>query len=161
VYAIVNSALRAKNRDLVKPWRHFIWLLLHALKKLPPVTKPMLYRGIKITLDELGPKYKKSCTFQLGSFTSTTSSVDVMNTFLGDTGPRVCFHFSMVESIARDISCFSLYESEKAIILPPNMLFTVEACWDTGAGLHILQCQQQTTIDHLLVFETTTTTSIQ
>ena len=35
-YYVMNAALREKNRQAVRPWRDFVWLLLHALRKLPP-----------------------------------------------------------------------------------------------------------------------------
>ena len=42
----MNAALREKNRQAVRPWRDFVWLLLHALRKLPPSKARVVYRGM-------------------------------------------------------------------------------------------------------------------
>lgn len=35
VYFVMNAALRAEDRTSVRPWRDFVWLLMHALRKCP------------------------------------------------------------------------------------------------------------------------------
>jgi len=60
LYYVMNQTLRDKDRDRVKPWRKFIWLLLHSLQKLPPMGISMtVYRGCKSRLEELFPGRKK------------------------------------------------------------------------------------------------------
>jgi hypothetical protein len=38
-YYRMNAALRKKKRENVVPWRNYIWLLLHALRDLPPTVR--------------------------------------------------------------------------------------------------------------------------
>ena len=58
---------------------------------------------MQISIDQLGDNYKKDGEFQLGSFTSTTTAIEVMNTFLGKEGPRVMLHLTLTEPVARDV----------------------------------------------------------
>lgn len=151
----MNEQLRAQDRRSVLPWRDYIWLLLHALRKLPPVpTYQLLYRGVKLSHADLGMNFQRGRCFELAGFTSTTSDLSAMQNFGGDSGDRVIFHFSMMESesCARDISKFSMYPRECEILLPPNMMFEVHGQYDAGGGLTQLQCIQQTTLDPLLAF---------
>jgi NAD:arginine ADP-ribosyltransferase len=52
VYHLVNTALRSDNRDDVKPWVSYIWLLCNALHKLPRPSEEAstLYRGCRLPL---------------------------------------------------------------------------------------------------------------
>lgn len=152
MYFILNSALREQNRDGVKPWRHYIWLLLNGLRKLPPVSSDTVYRGMKLALSDLGPNYTRGCEFQWAGFSSTTSHIEVLETFLGTSGPRVIFHLRLTESVARDISPFSLFPKEMEVVLPPNMLFVVKSVLNAGHGLHQVQCEQTDTVDMLINF---------
>ena len=36
LYFAMYTALRAKDRNSIKPWRDYIWLLMNSLKKIPP-----------------------------------------------------------------------------------------------------------------------------
>ena len=54
VYFLVNAALRAQDRAGCRPWRDYIWLLMHGLQKLPPVDPRLtLYRGCNKTPEEM------------------------------------------------------------------------------------------------------------
>jgi hypothetical protein len=151
VYFMVNSALRTLDREAVRPWRDYIWLLLNALRKLPPVaTAAHLYRGMKV---DLGEAYVKGSEFQWAGFSSTSLNVDVMQAedFVGRSGSRVLFNLKLTEPVGRDISDFSMYR-EAEILLPPNMMFEVKGVLDAGNFLHILQCEQTESLDMLLDF---------
>ena len=52
----------------------------------------------------MGENYKKDGEFTLGSFTSTTTRIDVMNSFLGKEGSRVMLDLTLTEPVARDVS---------------------------------------------------------
>jgi hypothetical protein len=154
VYFMVNAALRTENREAVRPWRDYIWLLLNALRKLPPVAiDTHLYRGMKVGLTDLGEAYVKGSEFQWAGFSSTSLNVDVMQAedFLGRSGSRVLFSLKLTEPVGRDISDFSLYR-EAEILLPPNMMFEVKGVLDAGSDLHFLQCEQTESLDMLLDF---------
>ena len=59
---------------------------------------------VQILIEDLGENYQKDGEFTLGSFTSTTTRVEVMNTFLGEEGPRVMLHLNITEPVARDVN---------------------------------------------------------
>lgn len=151
----MNAALRAEDRDLVDRWKDYIYLLLKALRKLPPANDvAIVYRGMQnTTLDVLGNNYTVGETFQLASFTSTTHSLDVMNDFVGPDGNRVMLHLRLNDTrVARNITPFSFYPGESELLLPPNMMFRVTSIFDAGNGLYQLQCEQSETLDELISY---------
>ena len=75
-YYVMNAALREKNRQAVRPWRDFVWLLLHALRKLPPSKARVVYRGMA------GSVLAEGAELQWSAFSSTATKVDVMEDFL-------------------------------------------------------------------------------
>ena len=150
---MMNGVLRAQDRDLVKPWKHYIYLLLKALRKIPPADDHGVYRGMRdTTLSDLGRHYERGQTFQLASFTSTTASLGVMNRFVGSNGDRVILHLTLNESVARDIRPFSMFESERELLMPPNMIFRVDSIFNAGNGLYQLDCIQTPTLDELISY---------
>ena len=50
IYALVNAALRSADAGAMVPWRDFVWLVLHAWKKLRPEPETTLYRGMPFAL---------------------------------------------------------------------------------------------------------------
>ena len=149
---MMNAALRAVDRSAVRIWRDYIWLLLNALKKLPPAKGDMVYRAIKLPPTELGESYSIGEEFQCGSFTSTACRVEAVQHFLGTDGGRTICHLRLTEPVARDIREFSLYPQEHELLLPPNMFFKVESAAPFGNGLYFLQCLQTESIDPLISF---------
>ena len=127
VYHLVNTALRDENRNFVKPFAQFIWLLMHALRKAPRFTRALVYRGVK---QDLSSDYSvrlvgMKVTFR--SFTSCAKTVDVLTNpmFLGMTGARTIFNIELTSNRARDISAISMMSNEGEVLLPPNSKFTV------------------------------------
>jgi hypothetical protein len=146
----MNAALRSLDRSTVRPWRDYIWLLLKALQKLPPAPCDSVYRGMGVAVERLGRHYSKGCEFQWASFSSTTSHIDVLEAFVGPSGPRSLFHLKLTAPLARDIREFSLFPKENELLLPPNVLFVVDALLNLGNELCILQCTQVDSVDALL-----------
>eukprot|EP01041_Mallomonas_annulata_P013149 gene13149-biopygen6470 len=77
LYYLLNKALREKNRDNVKPFVKILWLLMQAMKKSQPYTRPVVYRGVKSNLS--GQYRKKGQKVTWSAFTSTTTSLDVLS----------------------------------------------------------------------------------
>lgn len=152
VYYMLNSALRSVNRQSVRPWRDYIWLLLHGLKKLPPSDCRVVHRAMSTGLHELGENYCRNEEFQWSAFSSTTTHVEVLQSFLGQSGDRTMFQLELNSPVARDISQFSLYPNERELLLPPNVLFEVLSILNCGNGLHIIQCRQIDAEDMLLEY---------
>ena len=147
----MNAALREKNRQAVRPWRDFVWLLLHALRKLPPSRARVVYRAMP------GVVLAEGAELQWSAFSSTATKVDVMKAFLpettapgwffasntaSNTGPRTMVHLELTEPVGRDVSAFSLYPQECEALLPPNVCFKVVSRYNDGSGLNIVQCTQ-------------------
>jgi len=153
-YYVMNAALREKNRQAVRPWRDFVWLLLHALRKLPPSKARIVYRGMA------GSVLAEGAELQWSAFSSTATKVDVMQVFLDTeeaisaSGPRTMIHLELTEPVGRDVSAFSLYPQECEVLLPPNICFEVVSRYNAGSGLVMVQCKQTESLDALLDFGT-------
>ena len=127
VYTQMNAALR-ESREAVEPWRDLIWLLLHALRKLPPAKVPMVMRGCKKSTAELGVDLSAQAIFTWHGFSSTTKTADVMSTFLGESGDRTMWHLQLTEPTARDVSDFSLHPREDEVRVAPSRAPPVCIC---------------------------------
>ena len=150
LYYVLNLALRNKVRAAVRPWRDYIWLLLHALRKLPPSTEVTVFRGCKKSPVDLGLELTKDFEFTWSSFSSTATTQGVMQTFVGQSGPRTLMTIKMAENSGRDVRDFSLYPGENEILFPPNMCFEVVDSFDAGNQLIMVQCRQTETVDVIL-----------
>jgi hypothetical protein len=150
LYYVLNLALRNKERAAVHLWRDYIWLLLHALRKLPPSTESTVFRGCKKGPADLGIELTEGFEFTWPSFSSTATTQGVMQTFVGQWGARTLMTIKMAESSGRDIRDFSLFPGENEILFPPNMCFEVVDSFDAGNHLIMVQCRQTETVDVIL-----------
>jgi hypothetical protein len=151
-YRILNCALRSENRQAVKPFANIIWLLLHALRRLPPF-HGTVFRGIKCDFSNLYRKGMPPVTWS--SFTSTTNTVETLENpmFLGKSGSRTIFSIELTTGRARSISALSQVEAESEILLPPNSMFEVESTFGpTADGLFFVQMREVQPIDAILDF---------
>lgn len=137
LYYILNATLRSQNRRELVPWFPFLRLLISALAKLPSLPSQTIYRGIKMDLSNNFPKGK---TFVWWAFSSCTSSVEVLEKFIGYTGARTIFNIQ--SDTARDISQHSLYKTEHEILLYPARQFQVISSFNSGNQLHIVQLKE-------------------
>lgn len=151
LYFRMNKALRAKDRNTIKPWRDYIWLLMNSLKKVPPSKIRSVNRGCKGTLQTLNMNdLSAGDDFSWSAFSSVTTTVEVMKTFLGSDGDRVLLQIELTESVARDIQHFSLFPAENELLLPPNMSFQFQSKFPAGHGLVIVQLKQIESLDSIL-----------
>ena len=141
LYYVLNAALRAKDRTAVKRWRDYIWLLMHALKKLPVESEQTVFRGAKLTPAEMHLEInaasglpKIGSDFTWSGFSSTALTQGVMQTFVGPQGSRTLLTLQLVEPVARKIVDFSLFPSEDEVLLPPNVSFEIVSVFDAGSG---------------------------
>jgi hypothetical protein len=147
----MNAALRSKQRAAVRPWRDFIWLLLHALRKLPVAALPIVFRGCTKAPSELGLELEAGFEFTWAGFSSTAATAQgVMSTFVGQAGPRTLLTIVLSEPVGRDVQDFSLFPKKNEVLFPPNMCFEVVSHIDSGGGLIMVQCKQTETIDAIL-----------
>jgi hypothetical protein len=138
-YYRMNAALREKKRENVVPWRNYIWLLLHALRDLPPSEVMFVTRGCRKLASEL--PYRQGESFVWSGF-SSTATPDTMMTFLGKDGPRTLFQLQLRPGIARSLKDFSFFPDENELLLPFNVNFEVTAVRDLGHELTLVQCTQ-------------------
>ena len=118
LYFLLNTALRSADRlTAVLVWRDFIWLLLHALGKLPGCPAAVVYRGCTMSPEQLGLDLTPGAEFQWSGFSSTASTAAVMNTFLGFDGPRTMWQLQLTYPwVARNISSFSLRKQATSML---------------------------------------------
>ena len=151
LYYVLNGVLRAQERVRVRPWRDYIWLLLHALRKLPVVDQNILFRGCQKDPTDLGLELDAGFDFIWHGFSSTATTQNVMQTFVGrEDGPRTFLTLELIEPVGRDVRDFSLYPKENEVLLPPNLCFEICSSCDVGHGLITVHCKQTETLDCIL-----------
>ncbi|CAF1579343.1 unnamed protein product [Adineta ricciae] len=137
LYFVLNTTLRSKDREALKPWYLYLKLFLSALFRLPPLQRTV-FRGVKSTMTE---NYIKDETIVWWAFSSCTTSIGVLKSelFLGKTCPRTIFNIECQS--ARDIRKHSYYSLEDEVLLLPATQFKVVSCLDQN-DLHIIQLQE-------------------
>ena len=152
-YKALNTSLRSKQRDPVKPFVRVIWLLLHALRELPAYTGRIVVRGVAKDLANLYTQGMPAVVWP--SFTSCTESVRVLSDplFLGTNGTRTFLMIELTACRARSISDLSMVGNEKEILLPPNSRFEVVAVLGPSAdGRLDVQLRELQPLDPILTF---------
>jgi hypothetical protein len=137
LYFILNGTLRSQNRNELLPWFLYLRLFMVALSKLPSTKHRMIYRGIKIDVSDEFPEGK---TFIWWAFSSCSSSIKVLQQFLGQTGPRTMFNIEC--DSAKDISQHSFYQSENEVLMYPARQFQVASSFNSGNQLKIIQIKE-------------------
>ena len=104
LYFMLNAALRSMERAEVRPWRDFIWLLMHALRKLPVASELTAYRGAKCTptdlhldMDPATGLPARGFEFTWSGFSSTACTQGVMSSFVGVEGQRTMLTLQLTE----------------------------------------------------------------
>jgi hypothetical protein len=136
LFKVVNETLRdngdpTDRTERLKPLLGYLKLLLRGLRKLPAVSAPILYRGIRPGADEdLFTTYKRrqeqKASVSWWGFTSTTRRLQVLENamFCGGKGSRVMF--TIVEcKCGVDIRGLSRFAREDEVVLPPGVEFEV------------------------------------
>lgn len=134
-YRILNSRLRERNRELLKPFLPYIRLLLTALYKLPQ-NPGMLYRGVKKNIQASLTPGKRLLWW---SFSSSAVRVDVLESpeFLGKNGDRTLMTINAKTGV--DIRKYSAFPHEHEVLLLAGTCLKVESVLNAGHGLHVVQ----------------------
>ncbi|CAF1630559.1 unnamed protein product, partial [Didymodactylos carnosus] len=150
LYYRLNDALRAVDRQKLKPWFCYLKLFLTALFKLPSV-KGSVWRGVKLNLSNL---YKKKRTWTWWGISSCTDSKDVLESpqFLGNHGTRTLCLIQCVNG--KDIRAHSFFPNENEILLLPATQFAVKRIEDQGDDLHFVELEEIVTSHPLLMSPT-------
>ena len=130
--------------EAVRPWRDYIYLLLHALQKLPPASASMVFQG---SAKAPGAGLTPGSTFKLPGFTSTATIEHVARASAG-ADLRVLLKLELTQPLtARNIRSFAVDATEDEIVLPPDTEFEVLALDTSTDELVIVHCCQIESID--------------
>ena len=139
-YRKLNNSLSVdRSNAALKKIRGFLFLLLQALRKLPRFDPEnhTLYRGLRAYVQtEADPEFPERKLYAAGNektwwtFTSTTTSLEVTQRFLGKAGGTL-FVLSG-NPWGYDISLFSDYPDEKEILLEPERKLNVTSVFREG-----------------------------
>eukprot|EP01047_Picozoa_sp_COSAG01_P076903 COSAG01_NODE_13662_length_1552_cov_1.197522_2_plen_415_part_01 len=161
LFRSLNAALRACERADAKPYWGYIRLLQHALFKLPKDKSGTLYRGIKWNWPGAPPLHHYMAELQRlvatgetatpeheiwWGFSSTSTSLPAVQTFLGQAGPRVIFTVDGGSS-ARDVRNYSAFQAGQAVpederLLPCGTVFSVKTVGSPAPDLLLVGLRQ-------------------
>ena len=112
-FSQLNAALRAKNRDALKPWFGFLRLFLSALEKLPSLDI-VVWRGVA---DNVGSDFVENRVETWWSVNSCSTDLNVVQLYLGKTGTV----FAIDTMNGKDISEYSVFQEEHEVVLMPGI----------------------------------------
>lgn len=119
VYAIINDLLRDNEAMNAQSWFPYLKLLYTAVSKLPSYSGSV-WRGVRGNVIQ---NYRKGMPVCWWSFTSCSTSLSVIQTFLPKKGQGTIF---MIECVSgRRISNYSEHEDEDEILLMPGIRLVV------------------------------------
>jgi hypothetical protein len=111
-FSSLNIALRHANRQVLKPWLHFLKLLITALKKLPP-TKATIWRAVNY---DARLKFIEGEVYTYWDLNSCSMNINSVQPFLGENGTL----FTIEAIHGKDISMFSAVPDEQEVIIMPG-----------------------------------------
>jgi hypothetical protein len=134
LYTMLNSTLRSERRESLKPWFHYLKLILTALYKLPSL-KSVVWRGVRGNVSD---QYDDAHIWW--GFSSCTESVEVMEQFIGKSGVRTLFTIECING--KSIRAHSFYKKENEILLLPGSYFRVVGKWSPAKDLYIVHLRE-------------------
>jgi hypothetical protein len=137
LYAVVNKKLNIPNRNHVKPFVKYIWLLLRALAKCPSSQYRTVYRGSKNV--DLTIHYPDNHEFEWHQFASCSCSLEVQKEFTGQEGVHTVFIVQLTSNRGRDISAYCAVQREPEVLLPPTTKFRVKSKFVSSDGLNMIE----------------------
>ena len=84
--------------------------------------------------------FPKGKLFIWWAFSSCSSSIKVLEQFLGETGHRTIFNIEC--DSAKDITQHSFYQNENEVLMYPARQFQVFSSFDSGNQLRIIQVKE-------------------
>ena len=136
IYRRLNQLLRSRQREDIKVWLPFLKLLLTALHKLKTATENTFYRGVHL---DLSPKYTKGKDFVWWQFTSTTQTVDCLESFLGKNDGRTIFCIRTKQAVG--IKMYSAIGIEDEYLIIPGISWVVKSALNVGGGCTMIQLE--------------------
>jgi hypothetical protein len=145
LYYKMCQALRSANRQSIKPYLHYLKLLLCGLNKFPSHISHnnTLWRGVIDDDGKIASMYsEKLKKHWWWGFSSCSSDMTVVKQFLGDK-KKVLFNIHFT-SHAVDISELSYFPNESEIILFPARYLQVVNASEMAPGLTIVEMKEVT-----------------
>ncbi|CAF1564584.1 unnamed protein product [Adineta ricciae] len=141
----LNKDLRCKNRKDLEPWFDFLNLFITALKKLPPCTISVIWRGVG---DSLGEEFVGGTEHTWWSINSCSSNQNAARCFADFKGTL----FSIHAINGKDISSYSKNPQEKEIVLMPGTRLRVKSAWSSALSTIVLEeCTVIPTGQHIML----------
>ncbi|CAF3914182.1 unnamed protein product [Adineta steineri] len=152
-YQVINRALRAEDRSLLKPWFAYLKLLDVAIQKLPTVRKN-LWRGVSI---DITTNFQKGDEFTWWAMNSCSTSDNIIKNLLGSNSTL----FLIEAKNGKDISSYANCPSENEVILCSGTRFRVVTDPLEQPPMHLIHLQEVTDDEEeslSIAFKTMTTT---
>lgn len=109
-YSCLNVALRAKNREALKPWFPFLKLFMSALEKLPSL-EVIIWRGVG---QDVGSTFTANAMETWWSVNSCSTDLKVVQFYLGEKEGTV---FAIAAMNGKNISDYSAIKDEQEVVL--------------------------------------------
>ena len=148
LYRCLNGILRTEPHDCASIQRYwgYMRLLQHALFKVPVCDAGTVFRGIKgpfpaVAMPDLEDAIDTGRPLVWWAFSSTSTSLPAVQTFLGTSGPRVIYSIDG-GSRARDVLRYSEYPNEAELLMPCGTAFVVKTAAPLDADLIMVSLKQ-------------------
>ena len=134
--------LRERDRKALKPFFHYLLLLLLARDKLPKYVGTV-WRGVKGV--DLRDKFPEGKEIFWWAFSSATKKLSTLQNpmFLGTEGVRTVFNIQVHSGV--DIVRYSIYQegaSEAEVLLYPGTKLKVIDTMEMGGGLFMVHLEE-------------------
>ena len=147
LYLMLNSALKASDRENRQLYFKYLKLLLTALVKLPCVPQQTVWRG---ATKNLSAQFPPGTPVTWWSFLSCTSSLPVLenNLYLDNTCERTLFSIETING--RRVDGHSYYTDENEVVLLPGTHMQVQSQISPAPDLCIVHFKQVIPTEMLL-----------
>ncbi|CAF4600638.1 unnamed protein product [Rotaria sp. Silwood2] len=134
LFTKLNTVLRSKRRESLRPWFRYLKLVLTALFKLPSL-KTIVWRGVQGNLSD---QYDDDIVWW--GFSSCTESLEITERFVGKSGVRTLFTIECINGKA--IGAHSFYNEESEILLLPGTYLRVVGKSSPAKDLYIIHLRE-------------------
>ena len=127
-YRMVNRELIGRNTKTLMEVKDLLYLVMHALRKLPRVTGQTLYRGVRVAMNLDTDHYSEGNVVTWPALSSTSPDSRNIKTFLSKGGGKVKGTMFIIENgWGYNIQPYSLFPDEAEILLEPERQFMVKS----------------------------------
>ncbi|CAF0739377.1 unnamed protein product [Didymodactylos carnosus] len=143
--SILNQTLKTDNREDLRPWFKYMKLFLTALIKIPCMPSQTAWRGERKYKSH---EYSPGAQVTWWAFSSCATSIDALESGLGNTGERTLFSIELIN--ARNIRAHSHFQQEDELLMLPGTYMEVHTVFNPAADLYIVHLRQMIPNEMLL-----------